>query len=64
MGIVEIGIVELGIVIPTATLTILILPRESLYFSEIFVDAFKWSGNSEISIVNGGGIRSNLNKGD
>ena len=28
------------------------------------VDGFKWSGNSEISIVNGRGIRSNLNKRD
>ena len=26
-------------------------------------DAMKWSGNAEISIINGGGIRSSLNKG-
>ena len=30
----------------------------------LMADAYKWSGNAEISLVNGGGIRNSLNKGD
>jgi len=30
----------------------------------LLTDAIKWSGNAEVTIINGGGIRSNINKGN